>query len=152
MHFSVTRITTADPQRVYDVFTDLEQLPQHIEAIQRLEPVNEGEPLEIAEGRAFRETRLMFGKEATEVLTACDVREDGYALTCESCNTHYRFSYTFTPTADGGTSIEMRGDGEALTLGAKVMSLVFFPMRGVMIKHCTKDLETLIAAAEAPAT
>lgn len=150
MRFTVTRTSTAPPERVYEVFTDLERLPDRIEAIKTLEPTEPGESLKIADGRSFRETRVLFGKDATEVMTAHDVSPSGYTLSCNSCNCDYRFTHTFTPAAGGGTTIEMTGVGTPLTLGAKILSVVFFPMRGVMVKHCTKDLETLIAAAETP--
>ena len=61
--FEVSTVISASPERVFALFTDLAHAPDNIRAIKKLELLTPGP---MCMGTRFRETRVMFGKEATE--------------------------------------------------------------------------------------
>ena len=99
-------------------------------------------------GTRFRETRVMFKREATEEMevTAFDAPHS-YSLGCENHGCRYRTEFRFAPNGSG-TDLEMTFGAEPLTKTAKVMSFLMKPMMKTMMKHCSKDLEDLKAAVE----
>lgn len=144
MHFTIERTFNAPVERVYQAFTDLERLPEILEGVDSVEPAELGAPLVFEDGVSFNETRTMFGKQHTETMRISDVRPNtGFCINTDSCNVRYAFDHTLTPQPDGTTRFVMTGDGEAYTLRSKIMSVVFFPMKGVMIKAIKKDLDDL---------
>ena len=132
---------------VFCAFTALESAPERITAIQKLEVLTDG-PMQV--GTRFRETRVMFGKEATEEMEVTRFSpNEGYTVEAESCGTHYTTSYAF---ADKGESTEvvMSFEGRPLTFFGKVMSVVFRPFLGMMTKMVAKDMDDLGAYLEGP--
>lgn len=128
----------AEPSAVFEVLTDLERAAGRIRAIQRIERLDSG-PLRV--GSRFRETRVMFGKEATELFEVVELEPGrSYATSCESCGVHFgmRFEFHAQP---GGTRVDMRVDTTARTFFAKLMS----PLSKLMLKSCVKGFEADIA-------
>ncbi|HKB15566.1 MAG TPA: SRPBCC family protein, partial [Planctomycetota bacterium] len=117
-----------------------------IKGIQRIEMLTEG-PVRV--GTRFKETRKMFGKEATvtmEVVTFDPPH--GYALGAEDHGCRYRCEFKFTPHA-GGTRVEMTWEGTPLTFFSKVMGLLMAPMMKGMASKCVEqDLTDLKASLE----
>ena len=89
-------------ERVFAAYTDLENAPSVISAITRLEILTPGP---VGVGTSFRETRVMMGKEASEVMTfAAFEPPTGYVLTAESHGSQYTTTFRFEPEgADGVT-------------------------------------------------
>ena len=95
-------------------------------------------------GTAWRETRRMFGKEATEHFRCArwdppariDVLIDGSKGS--SGRGEYRFTYEFVPERTG-TNVELMGDIRM----PGVWGLLSKLMVGTMKKGCHKDLEAL---------
>jgi uncharacterized membrane protein len=136
----------APVDRVFDVFTDLRSAPQRVRGIKALEVLTEGP---VGKGTRFRETRVMWGKEATETMEFTEFRPNSmYAVEANSCGCHYRSEFHFRP--DGGaTDVRMTFGGTPLTTGAKIMSaLMGWMVKGACRKAMDQDLEDLKAAAE----
>ena len=92
-------------------------------------------------GFKWKETRKMFGKEATEIMWITDAAENEYYCTrAESHGSVYKTRLSLND--DGGqTRLTMAFTGEPQTMGAKVMS--FFMgglMKGSMEKELLRDL------------
>ena len=132
-------------QRVFAVATNLRDAPKTIPAITKLEVLTEG-PVRL--GTRFRETRKMFGREATEVMevTAFDPPR-AMSIGCENHGCRYRSDFRFEPR-DGGTHVEMTFAAEPLSFMAKVMSVMMRPMMKKIMAECAKDLDGIAAAAE----
>ena len=161
--FSASRRIQAPPEVVFRVFTDLEGATRNIPAIRKIEILNPGPGGAGGAGGAFgkgtkwKETRVMFGREATETLEV--TRFDpprGYTVEAESCGTHYETTFTFRPEvgsgaggSGGGTVAQMTFGGRPLTTGAKLMAgLMGWMMKKAVTKAMNQDLDALTAAAE----
>jgi len=135
----------APPERVWAVFTDFHNAASNISGIKKLELLTDGP---IGNGTRFRETRVMFGREAVEVMEIADFQPNrGYAVQCDSCGMHYRCEFTFDRTP-GGTHVQMSVNARPLTFFARLMSPLGKLMAGSMKKAMQKDLEDLKAVAE----
>ena len=130
----------ASPQEVFAVAADFPNAARVIQAIEKVEMLTEGP---VGVGTRFRETRTMFGKEATEEMeVAVFEPPHRYVLHAESHGSKYVSGLTFEPE-DAGTRVTMHFDAEPLTFFAKVMSLLMKPMLKKMAQICEKDLKDL---------
>lgn len=131
---------------VFRAFTDLEKAPERISAIQELEVLTDG-PMQL--GTRFRETRKMFGKEATETMTVSEFTpQEGYATQAESCGSRYRAAYAFEELPDG-TRVKFSFDATPVTFVSRMMTPVMGLLFGRMMKKCfEQDLDDLTAALE----
>jgi len=145
---SVKKRIEASPERVFALATDFENAARRLRGIKKLELLSDG-PLGV--GTRFRETRVMFNREATEEMevTAFDPPRS-YEVGCESHGCRYHSVLTFTPVGSG-TEIEMRFQATPLTLAAKMMAVALQPMLSSVVKCLEDDLEDLKAAAEGEA-
>jgi hypothetical protein len=128
------RINAAQ-ERVFDVFTDLRNAPGRIKSIIRMEVIGDGV---VGKGTRFRETRKMFGKEATETMeiTRFDPPR-AYTVEANSCGMHYVSQFDFK--ADGtATVVTMTFGGTPQTFFAKVMGKI---MGKRMAEMCRKAVE-----------
>ncbi len=144
MHTSVT--IDAEPARVFDVFCDLDAAPSNIDSMAKLE-VLEG-PSQLNMGTRWRESRKMFGQEATEEMRVTGYEKDvSYTVEAESHGTHYRSEYTFTPVGSG-IRVDVTFEGVPLTFGARVMDAIGTLFAGTAKKRMQKDLVDLKRACE----
>jgi carbon monoxide dehydrogenase subunit G len=145
LQLTTTRDVAAPPARVFAVATDLRNAPGRIRGITKMEVLTEG-PVRV--GTRFRETRRMFGREATEEMeiVALDPPRS-YAIGCESCGCRYRTELRFTPKG-AGTELQMQFQAEPLTFMAKVIGTLMKPMARKMLKECAKDLDDIATHAE----
>lgn len=137
----------ADRKQVFHVFCDLDNAAANVNAITRLE-VLEG-PAQLALGTKWRETRTMFGREATEEMWVTGFEQDtSYVAEAESRGTHYRSEYRFIPEGSG-TRVDMSFEGTPLTFGARIAGLVGVLFAGAARKALHQDLVDLKRACEA---
>ncbi len=129
-------------EEIWSVITDIEHSEQNISAIEKIEVLEK--PEEEFNGFKWRETRTMFGKEATEVMWITESEKNHYYKTrAES----HGMIYVST------LSIETEGDHEVLTMGfegepqtfmGKMMNTVFGKMMvSSTEKALLKDLEDI---------
>ena len=138
----------ASREKVFTGFTDFPSMEERIAGITKMEFLEKEGRAEV--GMKWRETRVMFGKEATEVMwiTALTANES-YVVEAESHGMHYRSTYTFTE-AEGGTNVSLEFSGEPQTFMARVMATLMFPFFKSATKQAfTKDLEDLKKILEA---
>ena len=92
-------------------------------------------------GFKWKETRKMFGKEATEIMWITDAADNEYYCTrAESHGSVYKTRLSLNDD-DGNTRLTMAFTGEPQTMGAKILSFVMGGfMKGSMEKELRKDL------------
>lgn len=105
----LTRDIAATPEAVWRVVTDLEHAAETLGSVSRVEMLTDGP---YAVGTRWRETRTMFGKEATEELRVTQV-EAPHRTTVEgdSSGVHYVTVFTLSPVPTG-TRLAMVFSGE----------------------------------------
>ncbi len=148
LHCVVTERVNASPNTVFAIACDFPNAPGRISGIKKLEMLTQGP---IGVGTKFRETRVMFGKEATETMEVVDFQPGrSYTLRANSCGCEYRTVVSVSPSSGGGTSeITFDFSGTPLSFGAKVMgALMGWMVKGACVKMVRRDLADLKAAAE----
>ena len=151
MDVTVTRETTASPEQVWAVMTDIEGATETLSGVTVIERLDDGTGF--GPGLRWRETREVFGKEATEELevTAVDPGRS-YTVEADSGGTHYRSVLTVEPAA-GGAVITMTFGAEQT--GGRIASFLTRTVgrlfQGPTRKALQQDLDDIAAAAEAAA-
>lgn len=147
MKIACSEHINAPVEKVFAVAADPHHAADVISAITKMEVLTDGP---VGVGTRFRETRIMFGKEATEEMefSVFDPPRS-YTLVADSHGCHYVSTFRFIP--DGaGTRVDFEFTGDAHSFGAKVMSAVMGPlMKGTMRKMLAKDLGELKRYVEA---
>lgn len=143
-----SEVIRAPVSTVFHMASDLANAPDWSSQIRRIEMLTDG-PTGV--GTRFRETRVMFGKEATEEMEITGFQRDReYTLECDSCGCHYTTVLSFREEA-GGTRVTMKFGAVAQTLFARVMGFLMAPMMKRMLARCLKqDLADLKAKCEEP--
>lgn len=152
MDIYVSKQTTAGPDTVWALATDLERSPEVLSGVARVERLDDGDGF--GPGTRWRETRDIMGQEYSEELTVTAVDEGrSYTVEADSQGVHYR-SVVLVEPEDAGTRITMTfaADQRRGRLGA-LMARTF----GKAVESATRtalqqDLDDLAAAAEAAAT
>ena len=145
-HLQIDTFVNAPPERVFALATDFEHAAERVSAIVRMEMLTDGP---VGLGTRFRETRVMFKREATEEMTVVEWEPPlRYVLGAESCGSRYRSELRCTPEGEG-TRFSMSFEAEPQTFFAKVMGFLMKGMIKKMGEMCLKDLEDIGRAAEA---
>jgi hypothetical protein len=144
----VSHDIAADPEVVWSIVVGMDDWVDVIEAIELVERLDGGDGFGL--GTTWRETRTMFGKEATEEMEVTEF-DDGrrYATAAESHGSKYFSEISVTPT-DEGSRISMGFRGEPQSTFAKIMDATAGRLfMGATRKALAKDLADIGAAAEA---
>lgn len=132
----------ASREAVFAMAVDIPNFAKNISGITKVEELTEGPS---AVGKKWRETRVMFGKEASEEMwfsrfeppKGCEVR-------AESNGAKYLTTMTMEALGASETKVTVTFSGEAQTFMAKVMGFVMGPLMVGTIKKClVEDLEDL---------
>lgn len=138
--------TIQAPQRiVWQILTDLEGAPRVIEAIKSVELLTSGA---FGKGTRFRETRVMFGREAVEEMEVTRFEAPRtYTVEANSCGAHFASTYTLREVG-GATQLRLEIVTRPTTLLAKLMTPLGLLMTGTMKKAIAKDNADIKRAAE----
>ncbi len=138
---TVSTLVPAPIERVFEVYTAIDKAAERIPDITSVELLSEG-PFGV--GTRWRETRVLFGKQATEEMwvTGFDPPRS-YTVEAESHGVHYSTLFSFVPEGEG-TKVSWEFSGTPRSVGAKLVSPVMNVLfKGTMKKCMTRDLEAL---------
>lgn len=146
MKMTLTTWIDAPTDRVWALFIDLANHAGRITGITKVEMLTPGP---VAVGTRFKETRTMFGRDATEEFTVTAL-EPGrlYTMTANSCGVAYTATHTFA-AENGGTRVTLDLSGKATSFFAWLMKPLGWLMQGAMKSAIQKDLDDLKRAVEA---
>lgn len=144
--FEASTHIDAPTARVYDIITDLEGAQERVEGIKALEVLTDGG---FGVGTRFKETRVMFGKEATEEMEISEVNPGkSYATKAESCGCRYHTVVAVEPDGEG-SRLSMTMESTPMTLLGKIMGGVMSILLKKMLRKCIEaDLADIKRAAE----
>ena len=132
---------SAPKDEVFKAFSDLNNLEKNVQAITKVEILSSGE--EIGVGTKFKETRVMFGKEASEVMEITQFSPSNHIREeAESSGMHYISDWSFSEE-NGQTRVTINFSGQAKSFLAKIISPLFFFMAGSMKKAFESDMNDL---------
>ena len=145
----IEETVAASIESVFAMFSDFRNAAPRISGIESIEMLTDG-PTQV--GTAFKETRIMMGRKATETMTVVKFEPPLlYVLDANSCGCHYSTEFLFTSVA-GGTQIRMTFCSTAISLIAKIMLVVMKPFMGKLMNVCRtaiqKDIQDLKAVLE----
>ncbi|MEM0927596.1 MAG: SRPBCC family protein [Planctomycetota bacterium] len=146
MGLEVTETIAATPSDVFAVSGAIPDWADVIPAITKIEMLTDGP---VGVGTRFIETRVIFGREASETMEVLEYENPShYLLAAESHGSRYRTRFSFVAEGDK-TKVVMSFQAEPITFFAKVMSFVMKPMMKKMVALCAKDLAALKNHVEA---
>src|SRR5438034_10439554 len=110
---TVTQRIEAPVETVFRLATDLDHWAGRITGITKVERLTNGP---VGVGTRFKETRMMFGKEATETMEFSAFEPNRrYELTADSCGALYRTEFRFEPDESGTLrTVDMRVTAQSL--------------------------------------
>ncbi len=147
MKIQVETTINRPKEDVWKVITNIEDAAERISGIQLVEVLEKPESGLV--GLKWRETRIMFGKTATEVMWITDVIEnDHYKVRAESHGAIYKSIIKVSGQGDQSV-LSMEFGGEPQTFMAKLMSAIMMPFfKGATIKALQKDMDDIKAWVE----
>jgi len=145
---TVDTVIDAPVEFVWNHASDLRGWPETMSAITKVEVLTDGP---IGVGTVFQETRVMFGREATEEMTISKFdAPHRMGFDAMSSGTKYYSEMRFEPVEGGKTRAVVEFNAEPQSMVAKVLGAVLAPMmKGSMCKAIEGDLADCKAAVEA---
>jgi carbon monoxide dehydrogenase subunit G len=139
MKVSVEVNINANRADVWNVITDIENSINVISSINKIEMIDN--PQNSLEGLKWKETRTMFGKEATETMWITESEENEYYHTRAESHGSVYITKLSLNESDSLTKLTMSFEGVPQTATAKLLSFLMSPMiKSSMKKAIAKDL------------
>ena len=145
IEFTIEQPFSQPPDRVFAALTDLEGVAHWMPGFVRIERLTDGA---FGLGTEWRETRKMFGREATEQFEVTMHEPPGRLVLRidgtkgSSRKGEYLFEYGVRPANEGGSILTMHGEIRGLGPVARFIGKL---MIGSLRKACLKDLQALAA-------
>jgi uncharacterized protein YndB with AHSA1/START domain len=142
IQFEVKRNFPVSKEETYAALLDLDSAHQWMQGLVEIERTDQGP---VQEGSQWKETRKMFGKEASEYFEVLKLEEsDKIVLRCDGTKGsmgkgEYLFTYLLTSSGEQ-TEVTMLGEIRGLTGFSKMIGKL---MAGTFKKACAKDLDSL---------
>ena len=145
MRITVQLKIDAPPDVTFALVADIPGWPRVISGIQSVDMLTPGP---VAVGTRFRETRVMFGRQATEEMTVAEIEAPRrLILTAFNHGTAYRAEHLFEAHG-GGTKLELAFEGRPVTLLARLLTPLGLLFRGTVKRQLEADLADLAREAE----
>jgi uncharacterized membrane protein len=139
-------LITAPMIKVFNAFSDISKIEERISGIQKVEILSD---MTSGVGTRWIETRVMFGKEATEEMEIVKMsNNESYIVEAESHGTKYKSIYMFKDLKDGNVKVNMTFEGTPISMSAKIMSLIGFFFKGATKRALENDMVELKAYCE----
>jgi carbon monoxide dehydrogenase subunit G len=142
------REIAASRDRVWGVITDLDRFAVVLSAVERVERLDDGTGFGV--GARWRETRTMFGKQATEDLEVVSIEpEESYTTVAESSDTTYTSVLRIEPADEDRCRLSMSfGATPSGPVGRLLGATLGRAFRGATRKMLQRDLDDIAAEAE----
>jgi carbon monoxide dehydrogenase subunit G len=150
MEVHAARHVNAPPEKLWALVTNLDGFADVIASIESVERLDGGSGFGL--GTKWRETRVMFGRTATEDMWVAEIEPGrSYVVEAASHGAEYRTTQSVEPVDGGGSRLALSFSGKPVSALAKVMSATV----GRFFEKATRraferDLIDVAAAAEAP--
>ncbi len=144
----LSRDVGAASERVWNVMTDLERAPEVLSAVDRIERMDDHADFGV--GTRWRETRTLFGKQATEELEVTSVQQGrSYTVEADSRGAHYRSTMRVEPLGPDRSRLHLTFGAEPGSLLGRIFSAAIGRLfAGATRKALQGDLDDIAAAAE----
>jgi hypothetical protein len=137
----------ASKEKVWSIISNIEDSVNSIQAIEKITVLNKPDDGFI--GFKWKETRTMFGKEATEVMWITEAAENEFYRTRAESHGAVYISELSISKENGASNLTMKFSAEPQTLAAKVMwATTGFIFKNVTKKALLQDLMDIKAVAE----
>lgn len=147
MKIQASCVINAPKSEVFNTFSDVSHLSELVTAITDIEVLTPGV---VGVGCQFKETRVMFGKESSEVMEVTEFNAPhSFKEEAQSHGMHYSTEWTFTGDEDQ-TQVSIEFTGNPQTLMAKFFNLIFSFMASSMKKAFIADMNDLKGYLEQP--
>jgi carbon monoxide dehydrogenase subunit G len=145
---TIERVVEAPPARVWAILTDLDGSAAVITAVERVERLDGGE--EFGVGTRWRETRTLFGKEATETMEVTALEPGrSYVVESRGRGARYRSELGVEPDALGESRLWMTfGAVPEGPLGRLLAATIGRLFLGATRRMLRQDLDDIAKAAE----
>lgn len=141
----IERTVSVAPERAFSLASDFANAPARISGIRGVRMLTDPP---VGLGTRFEETRVVFGREATETMQVTAFEPPHrYVLETSSHGTSYRSELRFAPEGDG-TRISMTFEARPETLIAHALAFVTRPMAKKVRDLLARDLDELARACE----
>jgi hypothetical protein len=145
---TISKRIEAPLARVFAAFTDLNRAAERITGITRIEVLTPGP---FGAGTRWRESRTMFGKEATEEMEVTALTPgESYTVRAVSCGAEYLSEFHFQPEGLA-TLVEVEVHCRPVKWWCYLLWPFCWLMQGTLKKCMDKDLEDMKQAIEAEA-
>ena len=142
---TVEKIINAPRETVFAKASDFESAANMVSDIVEVEILTEGP---IGKGTRFKETRIFWGKKATEIMEIVAFEPNSsYQLQANSHGARYLTTFNFVAEGEA-TKVSMFFEATPLSFFAKVMSIFSKAMMNSVRKAVEKDLDDLKKACE----
>lgn len=133
------------PDDVFKLFADIGNADKYVSGIRKVEMLTDGP---VGVGTRFRETRVMFNREATEEMevTSFDPGKS-YRVETKSHGAHYTSTFQFKPEGEG-TNVTVDFKVEPVSMLAKLMTPISRVMTESTRKLLQQDLDDIKTYAE----
>ena len=139
-NLKLSQQVNAPIDRVFQVFSDFPTAADRIEGIKSIEMLTDGP---VGLGTRFKETRTMFGRDATEEMEITAFEPNRlYTVSADSCGAKFDTTFRFSESM-GKTQVDMEMKTQAVTLFAKLMAPLGALMMGTMKKCIMADVNSL---------
>lgn len=146
MKLSIEETVSAPVERVFEVFSDVVSLEERISGIVKVEILSE---VRSGNGVRWRETRVMFGKEATEEMDISDFDPPhSYQVNASSHGMSYVSVLNFESIDANSTRIVHEYIATPITFGARIMQPMMILFKGPLRKALHGDILELKAFVE----
>lgn len=132
MKFNAKTNIKSDKTTIWKIISDIKNSAENIEAINKIEILEEAS--EGLSGLKWRETRTMFGKEATEVMWITESEVNKFYQTRAESHGAIYISRLEIEEVDSGSLLSMSFDSQSQTFGAKFWDVIF----GRLMKKSTE--------------
>lgn len=147
MEIVVSREVAASPAQVWEIVTDLDGSPAVLSAVERVERLDDQPGFAV--GTRWRETRTMFGRQATEEMEVTEVDAPRrYTVVAANGSTTYTSRITVEPLGSDRCQLSMTFAGRSSGLAGRLLAATLGRLfAGATRRALRRDLDDIAAHA-----